>query len=340
MTLRHITTLAVGFLLLTTATASAASPASPDCDAAVFIILGQSNADGSAFSDPAIDKEMWEYYTSNPEATEKLNVWYRSTQVRNERNALGQMARHVIDGRYTDMAPQWMKLWYRNDNTARRTAMNMIHGAGSYSDMAQGRRGIEGRFGQRWAQSYPDTELYVIKLGASGSGIDTWANPADDHNWAYFADSVYTPAMKALTDAGKHPRLAGVWWMQGCADTGMNEATYEARLDTLINRLDTRLGFSNAPIYIGTIPAPGESTVTPTGSVGYSPTVRKAQEAVAGTHPRVTLISTADASMQYEEPFKGCIHFNHSGVNRIADLLIDAIVSATPAAWPRYKSKK
>ena len=62
--------------------AMANQPAVQDEDVAVMVIIGQSNADGSAFSDPAIDKQMWEWYTTTPQA-ENLNIWYRSTQVIN-----------------------------------------------------------------------------------------------------------------------------------------------------------------------------------------------------------------------------------------------------------------
>ena len=314
--------------------AMANQPAVQDEDVAVMVIIGQSNADGSAFSDPAIDKQMWEWYTTTPQA-ENLNIWYRSTQVINEPNALGQVARHVMEGKVRDAAPGWMKLWYRNNNVAGRTAMNMIHGTGTYSDVAQMRRGIEGRLGQRFVEAYPGRELYVIKLGVSGSGIDTWANRKDDTNWKFFADSVYAPAIQSLLSQGKRPRMAGVWWMQGCADDSMSEVDYRARLDTLVNRLDSRLGFGKVPVYIGAIPAPGASA-TPEGSVGFSPAVEAAKLAVAASRPNVTVIPTESAPMQYEEMFKGKIHFNHEGVNRIADILMDSIQKRGPQSWAPF----
>lgn len=300
---------------------------------AVFIILGQSNADGSAFSDPAIDGEMKQWWYSSPQSSD-LHIWYRPTVVRNEKNTLGQMARHVYDGRYRDMPPGWMQLWYRNDNTASRTAMNMIHGAGSYSAMAQGRRGIEGEFGRRFAMQYPGRELYVIKLGVSGSGIDTWANEADDHNWHYFTDNIFNPAIQSLRNIGKIPALAGIWWMQGCADSESDAETYYTKLSTLTSRLRSGLQFPDATIYIGLIPAPGEDTVTPEGSCGYGAGVREAQMRLASEQPNTVIIPTADCPMQYEENFHGYIHFNHQGINRIADRLMDSIAARGISAWP------
>ncbi len=304
-------------------------------DVAIFITIGQSNADGSAFADPEQDKILNEWYTTSPSA-DNLHIWYTSTQILNEKNALGQIARHVIPGKYTDKDPQWMKLWYRNDNYAGRTAMNMIHGAGTYSAYAQGRRGMEGEFGRKFAEAYPNDELYMIKLGASGSGIDTWANPKDDNNWKFFIDSIYRPAITTLLAEGKRPRLAGIWWMQGCADSGSTTEKYAESLKLLINRLRTQLGFPQAPIYIGMIPAPNEGTVTPDGSVGYSDAVRNAQIEVAKELKGVTLINTSSCPMQYEEAFNGKIHFNHQGVNCIGDILADSVISAGPKHWATF----
>ncbi len=309
--------------------------AAKDQDVALFITIGQSNADGSAFAEEDVDKTMLEWYSTAPGA-DNLNIWYVPTQVRNEKNALGQMARHVIPALYRDKEPQWMKLWFRNDNYAGRTAMNMIHGAGTYSRYSQGRRGMEGEFGRRFAEAFPDKELYIIKLGVSGSGIDTWANPKDDNNWNYFIDSVYRPAIDTLLAMGKRPRLAGVWWMQGCADSNSTSERYARSLRLLIERLRGQLGFDKAPIYIGMIPAPGEGDVTPGGSVGYSEAVRDAQRLIASTVKGVTLINTSSCPMQYEEAFKGKIHFSHKGVNRIGDILADSVIAAGSARWAGF----
>lgn len=306
-------------------------------DVAIFITLGQSNADGSAFADPEEDKILNEWYTTSPSA-DNLHMWYTSTQILNEKNVLGQMARHVIPGKYRDMKPQWMKLWYRNDNYAGRTAMNMIHGAGTYSQYAQGRRGMEGEFGRRFAEAYPNDELYFIKLGASGSGIDTWANPKDDNNWKFFIDSIYRPAITTLLAEGKRPKLAGIWWMQGCADSGSTTEKYAKSLKLLIERLRTQLGFPQAPIYIGQIVAPNEGNVTPEGSTGYSDAVRNAQKQVASEIKGVTPINTSSCPMQYEKAFKGKIHFNHQGVNRIGDILADSVIAAGPSRWALFST--
>lgn len=323
-------------LLLTAIVFSAiASAASEPEDVTLFVTIGQSNADGSAFSDPAIDRDMWQWYTNSP-AARNLHIWYYPSQIANVTDFRGQSARHVVPARFHDMPAGWMDLWYRNDNVARHTAMNMIHGAGTYSAAAQGRRGMEGQFGRRWAEAFPDRQLYMIKLGASGSGIDTWANPADDNNWRYFIDSVYTPAVNSLLARGKRPRLAGIWWMQGCADKAADSASYDRRLRELVGRLRQNTGFPDARIFIGAIPAPGESEVNPRGSSGYGEGVRKAQLAVSRSIDGVSFVPTADCSMQVEDLFPHPVHFDHRGINAIGDRLADSVIAAGLNARSRF----
>ncbi|MDE6100177.1 MAG: LamG domain-containing protein, partial [Paramuribaculum sp.] len=312
-------------------------------DAPIFITIGQSNADGSAFFDTAIDDEMNLWYSSD-ENSRMMKMWYRSTQVQNQpANSLGEAARWVIDGTTTDVQPGWLDLWYRNENTLGRTAMNMIHGYGTYSvgsgtDCAQGRRGMEGRFGIRYGQAYPGKPLYMIKLGASGSFISSWANEQDDHNWNYFFDNIFRPAVESLLAQGKRPRLAGIWWMQGCADKNKDKAYYKECLNRLIERCRTELGFEDGKFYIGHIVKPGESTVNPSGSVEFSQNVRDAQDEVAAETDGVETIDTKDCPLQYEANFNGYIHYNHAGVNAIGDMLADRVIADGPSEWTLFST--
>lgn len=301
-------------------------------DAPVFITIGQSNADGSAFFDPHIDSLMCQWYES-PLNHRRIKIWYRSVKVQNRPpNARGEAARWAVDGDTVDVAPGWLDLWYRNENTAGRTAMNIIHSYGSYStgsgvDCAQGRRGMEPAFGKAIATALPDMPLYILKLGVSGSFISSWANPLDDTNWRYFVDNIYRPAVADLQSRGLCPRIVGVWWMQGCADARASREYYQECLNRLVDRIIAELGApADAPIFIGRIVKPGESTVTPAGSVAYSENVRRAQNAVAATHPNVVIVDTKDFPMQYETPFNGYIHFSHLGLTqlgtRLASLLL------------------
>lgn len=312
-------------------------------DVPVFIILGQSNADGSAMFNHDIDECLESWYTSDAN-NGKMKIWYRSVKVENQKsNALGETARWAVDGDTVDVAPGWLDLWYRNENKLGRTAMNMIHGYGTYStgsgtDCAQGRRGIEGSFGQTFATLMPGSELYILKLGVSGSFISSWANAFDDVNWKYFYNNIYEPAILSLIQNGRRPRLAGVWWMQGCADSSKSKEYYLESLMRLIYRINVDLGFKNAPVYIGHIVKPGESQVTPSGSVQFSQNVRDAQDETASTFETVEIVDTKDYSLQYETNFNGYIHFDHAGVVAIGNDLANRIVSAGPDHWPVFST--
>lgn len=329
-------------LISITASIAMAIGAKTPEEVAVFITIGQSNADGSAYFDPDEDARLRQWYDS-PANPHNAHIWYRSCKVQNqESNALGERSRWVIDGDTTDVAPGWLDLWYRNENTLGRTAMNMIHGYGTYStgsgtDCAQGRRGMEGEMGMRFSMNLPDTELYVIKLGASGSHISAWANPADNTNWTYFYNNVYRPAMDSLLAQGKRPRLAGIWWMQGCADKNRDSDYYGRWLGTLIDKCRNDLGFADATFYIGHIIGPGTSELYPEGSVEYSENVRRAQDSIAAAMPRVHIINTDSCELQYEEAFKGYIHFSHKGVNTIGRILAEKI-TADPAGWAAFST--
>lgn len=338
MKIFNLTRLAMAMLLgaITAPLASAAGEEVP-----VFITIGQSNADGSAMFDANEDARLQTWYASD-ENQGNLKIWYRSTYVQNQTaNALGEAARWVFDGTTTDVQPGWLNLWYRNENTAGRTAMNMIHNYGTWStgsgtDCAQGRRGMEGEFGMKFAQAFPDQELYIIKLGVSGSFISSWANTADDHNWDYFYENMFKPAIADLISRGKRPRLAGVWWMQGCADRAQDQAYYEKALRNLIKKCRQDLGFIDGKVYVGGIIKPGESISLPTASSQFGQGVRDAQMAVVATVDGVEFIDTHSASMQYESNLGGYVHFDHKGVNAIGDMIAEKVIADGKDGWAEY----
>lgn len=342
--MRKIISLLTLAVLSVTHMQCAANPANDaDSDATVFITIGQSNADGSAFFDEAEDARLHAWYASasNPQT---MKIWYRSSQVRNiDSNALGEAARHVVDGKITDVEPGWLDLWYRNENKSGRTAMNMIHGYGTYStgagtDCAQGRRGMEGEFGMKFAETYPEKELYLIKLGVSGSFISAWANPDDDTNWTYFYEKMYKPAIEDLLSKGKRPRLAGIWWMQGCADAARDSVYYKVSLDRLVDRCRDSLGFDMGRIFIGHVVKPGESPLYPGASVQFGQGVRDAQDAVARQNENIDIVDTRHCSFQNEPNLGGYLHYDHKGVNAIGDMLAEKVIAAGPEKWVEYST--
>lgn len=302
----------------------------------VFITIGQSNADGSAEFDPAEDARLARWYESPDSNPGTMHMWYHSTYTVNQPNG----ARWVEEGTVVDHAPGWLDLWYRNENTLGRTDMNIIHGYGSWStgdgfDCAQGRRGMEGEFGMNFQKAFPGQEIYFVKLGCSGSSISTWTSD-DGHNWDYFYEKMWKPAADSLLAMGKKPRLAGIWWMQGCSDRANDSAYYHTRLAEVVNNCRTKLGFPDAKVYIGLVVKPGESETNPEASTQFGEGVRAAQ--IAATTPgapgaieNTVLIDTRDCPFQGDQ-----LHFNHVGINRIGRRLAEKVVADGRDNWAPF----
>lgn len=290
----------------------------------VFITIGQSNADGSAFADVGEDSRLSVWYDNSDTNPELMKIWYRSCYIVNQEDG----ARWVFDATTQDVAPGWLNLYYRNDNLNGKTMMNMIHGYGTWSEGAAGRRGMEGEFGMRFQQAFPDKELYIIKLGCSGSRIETWASSSDSHNWNYFYENLYKPAINDLLGKGKKPRLAGIWWMQGEGNGADSKEHYLPLLKTLIHKCRTELGFPDAHIYIGHIVKPGENPAYPTASTQYGQGVRDAQDAVVdpACEDFVPDVSIIDNN---EYPFdKDNLHWGHVAINQIGRKIAAEVIEA------------
>lgn len=290
----------------------------------VFITIGQSNADGSAFADEAEDKRLSIWYDDSLSNPKLMKIWYRSSYIVNQENG----ARWVFDGSVQDVAPGWLDLYYKNDHVNGRTMMNMIHSYGTWSEGAAGRRGMEGEFGMHFQQAFPDQPLYIIKLGCSGSQIETWASPQDSHNWNYFYDKMYLPAIESLLSQGKKPRLAGIWWMQGEGNGSDSKEEYLPLLKNLIYKCRTELGFPEAQIYLGRVVKPGENTSYSTASTQFGQGVRDAQDAIvnpkdANYMPYVTLVDNRDCPFDADN-----LHYSHIGVNKIGLRLADLVIRA------------
>lgn len=300
----------------------------------IFITIGQSNADGTAIFNVDEDARLKAWYDSesNPGL---MKMWYRSCFINTSLNSNCW----CFDGT-VDVEPGWLNLWYRNENTSGRTAMNMHSRYGTWptdDNLGNGcnRRGMEGQFGMRYQQAYPDKELYVIKLGCGGSAIATWTSD-DNHNWEYFYNNMYKPALDDLLAKGKKPRLAGVWWMQGCKDRNNSKEYYLTRLKELIAKIRTDLGFPEAKIYIGHIVKPGENPDYPNSSKQFGQTVRDAQDAVT-TPGNADYVANTEIIDGSDCPFESDdLHWNHVGVNRIGDKIADRVIADGPEKWASF----
>lgn len=299
----------------------------------VFITIGQSNADGSAFADEAEDSRLSVWYDDSISNPKLMKIWYRSSYIVNQDNG----ARWVFDGTTQDVAPGWLDLYYKNDNLKGRTMMNMIHSYGTWSEGAAGRRGMEGEFGMHFQQAFPNQELYIIKLGCSGSRIETWASPHDSHNWNYFYEKMYKPAIESLLSQGKKPRLAGIWWMQGEGNAADTKESYLPLLKELIHKCRTTLGFPDARLYMGRIVKPGENAGYPLASTQFGQGVRDAQDAIVDLEddnydPCVVLVDNRDCPFDPDN-----LHYSHEGINKIGLRIAKEVIKAGLAGqWAQF----
>lgn len=89
----------------------------------MFIVIGQSNADGSAEFIPEEDARLRIWYDSdyNPKL---MKIWYKSCYI----ITYPDETNWVHHGPSTDVGSGWMNLWYRNENALGRSARNMAHG--------------------------------------------------------------------------------------------------------------------------------------------------------------------------------------------------------------------
>lgn len=295
----------------------------------ILIVLGQSNADGTAFANPAEDAVISAWYNDKVLNPGLMKIWYRSCYIVNQTNG----SRWVFDGSSIDALPGWMDLYYKNDNLNGRTNMVMRHGDGTWSASATGRRGMEGQFGKQFQTRYPDKELFVFKLGCSGSSIDTWNVNEERNNWDYFYHKIFKPAIEDLLHKGKKPRLVGVWWMQGEADRSDTKQEYEAKLNQVIAQCRDSLGFKDGHIYVGQIVKPGESTSHMAASKQFGQGVRDAQLAVAAQDAAVSFVSTSDCPFDSDD-----LHFSHVGISRIGDRLAQAVISKDVNGWATFQT--
>lgn len=294
----------------------------------IFIVMGQSNADGSAMTDAAEDARLAAWYDDPQKNPGLMKIWYRScytTKVDGKGNC-------ATDGTTKDMPDGWMDLYYKNDNLNGRTSMVGVTGTWT-EHAATMRRGMEGEFGMKFQENYPSKELCVLKLGISGSNVDTWNATGSNHNWDYFFQNIYKPAVNDLLSQGKKPRLAGIWWMQGEAESAMDKATYEKKLNQFISQSRDSLGFAEAPVYVGYIVKPGENTAFPLASTQFGQGVRDAQDNVAAKDTNVYIVDTRQCPFGADN-----LHYSHVGVNQIGDKIAQEIIAKGVNGWAAYKT--
>lgn len=298
----------------------------------VIIILGQSNADGSAgigswspsiegatLAERDVSLGFESFVNNNPD--HKMKMWHRNVRC----NPQGWTNPIVLDAVELG-TPGWRYLSYKTELAKNRSAMNINadNWYGSGADLNQ--RGIEGGLMLEWGTiKGVESELYVLKLGVQGSNIGSWATVADETNWVYFRDKIAKEAFTDLIKQGKTPVIAGIWWMQGESDKGKTTAYYQNCLSELIEKCSTQLGFNTPPFYIGQIPLTSGS---------YDANIRKAQQNLITENPGHVFFSLTDGLAFGDID----VHFSYLSYSTIGKNLADAVI-ANSANWGAFATK-
>jgi len=271
----------------------------------IIVIIGQSNADGRGTAS-AISGTLQTFYT-NP--TYNLFCYYKNSV----RTGGG-----VTSGSLADDGT-WFMLddGHSNANAGMLTHQVVGDEGSSVPSQSSTKCGLELELAYQYAQDFPTGELRIIKAGVGGSGIQSdWdvTSAASDKLWYWFLNYHYLPAVADIVAVGRIPRIIGVFWMQGETDASaaMAQATYEGYLQTLVNRLNSELGYPVQKIVIGGL-----------GNGFYNSTdgnrIKAAQAAVAAANDNTEFMATDGSDSQPAIPLQGDnIHYTTDGLASMA----------------------
>jgi len=149
--------------------------------------------------------------------------------------------------------------------------------------------GVELPYGYSHFTAHPTNPLCILKAAVGGTGIETsWkvTTPDAASLWKWFKTTIHNRAISWLIEQGYNPVIKKVFWMQGetDADAGVSEAAYAASLRVLVGRLNTELYNTPTQIIIG-----GLSSVYNTTN---GTKIKNAQQTVAGEFDNCVYFST------------------------------------------------
>jgi hypothetical protein len=154
----------------------------------------------------------------------------------------------------------------------------------------------------------------IVKMAQGSTRLDTdWNvnNPAG--LWPAFKQFT-TAALAQLTTAGLSYEIQGMLWIQGESDSaiqgGSAAAAYAANLAALVAASRSHFGAPELDFYIGRLPLGLRFDGAPTP---YLHEVRKAQEDVAGADPRTHLVETDDLPLLVEQAGTLTYEVHYSG---------------------------
>lgn len=173
---------------------------------------------------------------------------------------------------------------------------NLQNGFGYMTDQF----GPELSFGYRLKQLYPNDQIYLVKLGISGTSLAGDWKPNSGATYNLFKQRV-TNAIGNLTGLGKVPEIAGMIWMQGENDaTDPNAAAnYGTNLKNFITTVRNTFNAQNMKFVVGQI----TTDVSRWAGTTQTNQVRNAQANISTQVANASCITTDDLQKAYYEHY-------------------------------------
>lgn len=247
----------------------------------VFILIGQSNADGRAATADMPGYLSQFYNTPRPH----LKIFHKPTLTNTE-------SKNFIDDGV------WWTLGSHYDPVLRTTHQNIF-------DIDNRAFGCELEYAYQHHQMEPGKPLRIIKAALGGTKIEgNWGITAPDDKalWTWFKDYIYKPAVSGMAAEGIMPGQVKVFWMQGESDATDKDAVfYDERLQTLVDRLNTELCAPPDSIVIGGLSSAFNS--------GAGAIVKQAQMDAAARNANTVFLNTDNMAL-YEDN----LHYSAAGI--------------------------
>ena len=184
--------------------------------------------------------------------------------------------------------------------------------------------GPEVTFGRNMADADPKQPVGLVKYAISGTDLaQCWYPGAskDDGTAGDCYEGFRTTLKAALETLDENEiswRIAGMAWMQGESDATLQAwaEAYEANLTAFIRRVREDVGRPKMPFAMGRIDCSVHCT--------YRDTVRAAQDAVASTLDRVSVVETEDLPQILDS-----LHYDGSGMRTLGERLAASLQGQT-----------
>jgi hypothetical protein len=274
----------------------------------MVIIIGQSNADGRG-GVSELPSTLTTFYSTKKN---DLNIYYKS---------MARSSSKVPISYFNDDG-EWWTLAPRHSAVTSETSMTIVSTAEpSITNASDTTHGLELSLAYAYAQNRPNTEFRILKCAIGGSTITgSWEVDTDANNdgiWYFFKNFIWNPAVADLVAQGKTVRPVFIW-SQGENDAGAVSATlYEARLQILVDKIESELGLTTPPkIIVSQLAVAGWASVGGTESDWNI--LKTAQANVCTANANCELFVTDGTGNYPLYPLSGDnLHYNSSSLVQI-----------------------